>query len=105
MWSRFEQDHIITCSDDQSVKIWNLINIKSKKPPNKKKKDAALGEVIIERDDEGQDDEPEGNEYYNTDKFRDFTTKPKAKEGASNKNEQKEETQTKRIMETPKKWD
>ena len=80
MWSRYEPDHIITCSDDQSVKIWNLINIKSKKPPSKKKKDTNVGEVIIERDEEGFEDDFEGKEYYNTDKFREFTTKSKPKE-------------------------
>lgn len=80
MWSRFEPDHIITASDDQSVKIWNLVNIKSKKPPNKKKTDNNVNEVIIERDEEANEEDFEGKEFYNTDKFREFTTKPKERE-------------------------
>ena len=36
-FSNFEPNTIITASDDQSVKIWNLASIKFKKPPNKKK--------------------------------------------------------------------
>ena len=27
LWSRFEPDCIMSCSDDQSVKMWNLVNI------------------------------------------------------------------------------
>jgi len=62
IWSRNDKNCIITCSDDQSIKIWNLINIKSTKPPNKKKKDTKLGQMIYEQDDEDDesgDDEPE----------------------------------------------
>ena len=36
-FSGHEKDMIITSSDDQSVKIWNINNIKFNKPPNKKK--------------------------------------------------------------------
>jgi len=74
IWSRHEPDHIITCSDDQSVKIWSLVNIKSKKPPSKKKKDN-FGDVIVEKDEERFEDDFEDSDGYNTDKFRDFTTK------------------------------
>lgn len=42
----------MTCSDDQSVKIWNLVNIKYKKPPGKSKKESKLGEMIVEEDEE-----------------------------------------------------
>lgn len=52
LWSRFDKDCILTCSDDQSVKIWNLVNIKYKKPPSKKKKDSQLGQVILEEEEE-----------------------------------------------------
>lgn len=37
-FSAAERDMIITASDDQSVKIWNLDSIKFNKPPNKKRK-------------------------------------------------------------------
>jgi WD40 repeat protein len=36
-FSAYEQNTVITSSDDQSVKIWNLASIKFRKPPNKKK--------------------------------------------------------------------
>lgn len=36
-WSKYDKDCILTSSDDQSVKIWNLVNIKYRKPPGKKK--------------------------------------------------------------------
>jgi len=35
MWSRCEANHVLTSSDDQSIKIWNLVNIKHRKPPTK----------------------------------------------------------------------
>ena len=78
-WSRFDRDCIITTSDDQSVKIWNLANIRYKKPPNKKKKDNKLGDVIVEHD-EGDEDYNEREEYprhrnedyYATNKFDKF---------------------------------
>lgn len=61
LWSRFDPDCILSCSDDQSVKIWNLVNIKYRKPPSKKKKDAQLGEVILEEDEaDSGNDEPRG---------------------------------------------
>jgi WD40 repeat protein len=59
MWSRSEKNCIITCSDDQSIKIWNLINIKSVKPPNKKKKDNKMGQMIYEQDEEDEESEEE----------------------------------------------
>lgn len=57
MWSRFDKDCILSASDDQSVKIWNLVNIKYKKPPSKKKKDTQLGEIIVEDEEDDQDSE------------------------------------------------
>lgn len=56
LWSRYDKDCILTCSDDQSVKIWNLVNIKYKKPPGKKKKESKLGEVIMEEEQEEEED-------------------------------------------------
>lgn len=57
MWSRFDKDCILTCSDDQSVKIWNLVNIKYRKPPSKKKKDTQLGEIIVEEEEDESEEE------------------------------------------------
>jgi hypothetical protein len=59
LWSRNDRNCIITCSDDQSIKIWNLVNIRNQKPPNKKKKDPKAGTMIHEQDDEDDsEDEP-----------------------------------------------
>lgn len=74
LWSRFEPDCIMSCSDDQSVKMWNLVNIKSTKPPTKKKTLNKSDEVIMERNEEHEGDEYENNEYYTTDKFKHFTS-------------------------------
>ena len=75
-WSRFDKDCVITSSDDQSVKIWNLANIRFKKPPNKKKKDNKLGDVIVEQEEEEEEREdfykPKHEEYYTANKFDKF---------------------------------
>ena len=59
IWSRNEKNCIITCSDDQSIKIWNLVNIKNVKPPNKKKKENKLGHMIYEQSDENEESDEE----------------------------------------------
>lgn len=59
IWSRNEKNCIITCSDDQSIKIWNLVNIKYQKPPNKKKKETKMGQMIYEEDEEDENSETE----------------------------------------------
>lgn len=74
MWSRHDKDCIMTCSDDQSVKIWNLINIKYRKPPSKKRTDSKLGEVIMEDENESLDDHKNKIE---TDRYNTFTTSGK----------------------------
>ena len=84
MWSRFEKDCIITCSDDQSVKIWNLVNIRFKKPPNKKKKESKMGEVVVEQENNEDDDEENEKanqdvDYYAVNKFEKFKAKPQEK--------------------------
>ena len=56
MWSRHDPDHVLTSSDDQSVKIWNLCNIKYRKPPTKKKQDNLMGEVIMEEEEFNEDE-------------------------------------------------
>ncbi len=33
----YGKDIALTCSDDQTLKVWNLATINNKKPPNKKK--------------------------------------------------------------------
>lgn len=38
MWCKYEKDLVLTTSDDQSVKIWNVSTIKYQKPPTKKKR-------------------------------------------------------------------
>ena len=81
LWSHSEPNCIITSSDDQSVKIWNLANIRFKKPPgNKKRRDNKLGEVILEQDENEEDDNEEGEgyqkrkgeDYYSKNKFEKF---------------------------------
>lgn len=62
IWSRNDRNCIVTCSDDQSIKIWNLVNIKNQKPPNKKKKETKMGQMIYEEneeDEESGDEQPE----------------------------------------------
>ena len=73
LWSRFEPDCIMSCSDDQSVKMWNLVNIKSTKPPIKKKT-IKSDEVIMEKNEEQEDEHDDNHEYYTTNKFKHFTT-------------------------------
>lgn len=78
IWLRYEKDLVLTCSDDQSVKIWNINSIKHTKPPIKKKKEEKLGEVIIENEEEyldkDDDDVPEKFENYTSKKKKVFTT-------------------------------
>ena len=80
LWSRYEKDLILTCSDDQSVKIWNIRSIKHHRPPIRKKKEEKLGEVIVENDDEyldKDDDEPqERNTGYKSVTKKVFTANP-----------------------------
>ena len=73
IWSRNEKNCIITCSDDQSIKIWNLVNIKNQKPPNKKKKETKLGQMIYEQD---EGDEESGNDEVKPDKHVTDNYKP-----------------------------
>ena len=79
LWSRLEKDCIMSSSDDQSVKMWNLVNIKSKKPPMKKKINNKGG-IIFERNEE-EEEAFEGKEYYTTDKFKHFTTGGRKRSG------------------------
>ena len=67
MWSRNDSNHIMTCSDDQSIKIWNLVNIKHRKPPGKKKKESEMGQIIMEDDFDANEDQLEAkvNRYQN----------------------------------------
>jgi WD40 repeat protein len=80
LWSRYDKDCIITSSDDQSVKIWNLANIRFKKQPGKKKNNNKLGEVIVEQNEEDEDEYQEKQpsqknrteDYYSSNKFDKF---------------------------------
>ena len=65
VWSKYDKDCVLTCSDDQSVKIWNLVNIKYKKPPGKKT--VKLGEVIEE--DLSEENCEDGNGSLKNDRY------------------------------------
>ena len=63
------QNMVITGSDDQTVKVWNLLEIKNSKPPNKKKprlakdgkednEDEEDGDEIEDEHEGGHDDHP-----------------------------------------------
>ena len=74
LWSQHEKDCIMTCSDDQSIKIWNLINIKYRKPPSKTKTDSKLGDVIMEEDVE---EFKEHKDDIDGDRYNTFTSSKK----------------------------
>jgi WD40 repeat protein len=75
LWSRHEKDCVMTCSDDQSVKIWNLVNIKYRKPPSKSKTDSKLGDIIMEDDAEEEDfQEQEHRKDIDSDRYNNFTS-------------------------------
>lgn len=48
-WSRQERNCVLTCSDDQSVKVWNLVNIRCRQPPIPTRREIA--------DEEGEEDD------------------------------------------------
>jgi hypothetical protein len=50
-WSHNEKNCILTCSDDQSIKVWNLINIRSRQPPMPMRREAGEDEGGQEEDD------------------------------------------------------
>lgn len=54
-WSHYEKNCVLTCSDDQSIKLWNLINIRCRQPPHAKKNE--LNEDDVYEDDEGGRDD------------------------------------------------
>lgn len=75
LWSRFDKDCILSCSDDQSVKMWNLVNIKYKKPPGKKKKESQLGQVILEEQEDSEEEEEGPRGGVQNDRYQQFTSK------------------------------
>lgn len=36
-WSQHEKNCVLTCSDDQSIKVWNLVNVRCRQPPASKR--------------------------------------------------------------------
>lgn len=58
-----EPNMVVTGSDDQTVKVWNLLEIKNSKPPNKKKTRMHKHEDV---DDEDEDDEDSKDDHSNT---------------------------------------
>lgn len=48
---------VITGSDDQTVKVWNLLEIKNSKPPNKKKPKQNKHEDHDDEDDHDDDED------------------------------------------------
>ncbi len=81
LWSRFDQDCIMTCSDDQSVKIWNLVNIKYRFPP-KKKKEQKLGELKLEAEPKARWKDDKDYDKIDSKRFAEFTSKKKKVENS-----------------------
>ena len=61
-WSQNERNCVLTCSDDQSIKLWNLINIRCRQPPAPRKNEIAE-EEIYEEDQPRESDRREYDGY------------------------------------------
>ena len=56
-WSHNEKNCVLTCSDDQSIKVWNLINIRCRQPPMPMRRDDREEEVREDEDDFRREDD------------------------------------------------
>lgn len=61
-----EPNMVVTGSDDQTVKVWNLLEIKNAKPPNKKKTRMQKHGDMDDDDDEDEDSKDEQSHAHNS---------------------------------------
>ena len=74
-WSQAEKNFVLTASDDQSIKIWNLINIRCRQPPlprkNEGEEDREVEQQTVRRGNNYRDNDnykQRNNETYNEEK-------------------------------------
>ena len=74
VWSQFDKNCVLTCSDDQSIKLWNLINIRCRQPPMPKKAEQGVEDNNFE--DYGKEDYHEDDHYQKkTSKLENYKAK------------------------------